>query len=73
MGRRPAMLTEQSNQAIGMFRDEMGARAIALHFGFQQARFVVFEIALNIQDPSKTANVVADPGKQQTLKTATSG
>ena len=64
MGRRPAMLTEQSNLAIGMFRDGMGVRGIVLHFGFQQARFLVFEIALNIQDPSKTAHVVADPGKQ---------
>ena len=33
MGRRPAMSTEQSNQAIGMFRDGMGVTAIALHFG----------------------------------------
>ena len=33
MGRRPAMLAEQSNQAIGMFPDGMGVRAIALHFG----------------------------------------
>ena len=33
MGRRLAMSTEQCNQAIGIFRDGMGVRAIALHFG----------------------------------------
>ena len=73
MGRRSAMSTEQRNQAIAMFRGGMSVRAIALHLGFQQARFLAFEIALNILDPSKAAHVVADPGKQQTLKTATPG
>ena len=38
MGRRPAMSSEQSNQAIGMFRDGMGVRAIALHFGVSASK-----------------------------------
>ena len=33
MGRRPAMSMEQSNLAIGMFRDGMGVRGIVLHYG----------------------------------------
>ena len=33
MGRRPAMSSEQSNKAIGMFRGGMGVRAFGLHFG----------------------------------------
>ena len=40
---------------------------------FQQAQFFAFEIALNILDLSKTAHLLADPGKEQMLKTPTSG